>query len=108
MRRCSLNHMPVGGVWDLGERRFTPRGQNCTMDADMSPAAASQCLRNRTLVFMGDSNIRDLGIAMACTRGKQANMSPHVWPWMLSLLTPAHAPLRCSLLCAALLFRMRT
>ena len=35
------------------------------MDADMSPAAAGDCLRNRTLIFMGDSNTRDFGIAMA-------------------------------------------
>ena len=62
MEPCTLRHPPRGGVWDIAKRTFSPEG--CTA-LDATPGAASHCLRNRTFIFMGDSNIRDLGMAFA-------------------------------------------
>ena len=62
MEPCTQRHPPRGGVWDIAKRTFSPEG--CTA-LDATPGAASHCLRNRTFIFMGDSNIRDLGMAFA-------------------------------------------
>ena len=59
---CSLGYLPKGGAWNTVRRTFTPEG--CTA-VDATPTAASRCFRNRTFIFMGDSNIRDLGVSFA-------------------------------------------
>lgn len=67
-RLCTLSNPPTRGTWDAATRTFSTLehadGGGCTL-RQLDSASASRCLRNRTLIFMGDSNIRDLGVATA-------------------------------------------
>ncbi len=50
------------GVWNMTERFWTP---NKCFYQDISGEQARKCIGNRTIAFMGDSQIRDIAIATA-------------------------------------------
>ena len=65
MKKSHLTHKHCNkvncGHWDLDHRNWIPKGcvyQNITVDN------AHSCLKGRTLVFVGDSNLRDLVIGL--------------------------------------------
>ena len=59
---CSWTNQPRSGEWNTAAHSFSPR--SCRF-RPIAPAAVAECLRGRTLSFLGDSNIRDLGVAIA-------------------------------------------
>ena len=58
---CSLT-VPIHGHWQIDARTFTPT--NCRL-RNISLEDAGRCLAHRRLVFMGDSVIRNVGLALA-------------------------------------------
>ena len=63
MPACTLAQQAKMGRWDLKQRTFTPVA-GCRARL-LTPDAASRCLKGRTLLFMGDSMIRNFGVGMA-------------------------------------------
>ena len=61
--RCALTQLPTSGSWNVSARDFVV-ADGCTADVALSPSDASRCMANKTLIFGGDSNIRDLGLSM--------------------------------------------
>jgi hypothetical protein len=69
--KCYLNNSYCGD-WNVSDRTFTPAVNPMTHEHDsdqcqlrlFTSAEARKCLGNRTLTFIGDSMIRDLGIAI--------------------------------------------
>ena len=59
MPRCTLTS-PINGTWNVSAMSFTPT--SCHL-SDVSVPQLKQCLAHRTIMFLGDSNIRNLGIA---------------------------------------------
>ena len=59
--QCTLSSQPTEGVWSPLQRTFTPT--SCIAHLP-SPREASRCLRNKKLVFMGDSQARNFGLSM--------------------------------------------
>ena len=58
---CNLEE-PVRGSWDIDQRTFKPT--SCRFRR-LSVEHAAQCLSKRKLLFLGDSNIRNVGLALA-------------------------------------------
>ena len=59
--QCTLSSQPTEGVWSPLQRTFTPT--SCIAHLP-SPREASRCLRNKKLVFMGDSQARNFGLSV--------------------------------------------
>lgn len=62
---CSWVNQPralAQGEWDFHAHSFSP--SSCRL-RPIEAAEAAECLRGRKLSFLGDSNIRDLGISVA-------------------------------------------
>lgn len=51
-----------GGSWDFMNRTYTP--PHCRF-SKMTPTLGRTCLQNKTILFIGDSQVRDLGSALA-------------------------------------------
>jgi hypothetical protein len=58
---CKFEMQGAQGTWDLEKRSYTP--QNCRL-RHITPKRARQCMGNKTLAFIGDSNMRDFGMAV--------------------------------------------
>lgn len=60
-RPCSYNDTYCGD-WDIPKRVFIPLG--CHYE-EITGAMARQCIGNKTIAFIGDSQVRDLAIGLA-------------------------------------------
>ena len=59
---CTFFDDLSNGTWNLSTRTYSPR--NCTL-RPITSEQAQKCLGNRGLLFMGDSQMRDLGTGFA-------------------------------------------
>ena len=70
---CTFETQPTDGTWTgFPHPAFTPA--NCRI-RELTPSLARRCLRNRTLAFVGDSQIRDLAMAVGSFLGGMNNAS---------------------------------
>jgi hypothetical protein len=69
---CSFEHQVGEGDWDFKSRTFTP---STCVPREITPEDARKCLANRSLAFLGDSMVRDLGMAVASFLGGLSNVS---------------------------------
>ena len=57
--------LSAGGTFDAVDRRYTPPAGTCVFERRITPELARKCMANRSLAFVGDSNMRDFGAAVA-------------------------------------------
>jgi hypothetical protein len=63
LEECTFETMKewAGGVFDTVNHRYIPPPSTCVFERRVTPELARKCMANRTLAFVGDSNIRDFG-----------------------------------------------
>ena len=64
--RCSFAQQLSGPVtWDMQRRSIELRNARCSLNLPLDLDRAHRCLAHRTITFLGDSEVRDLAMAMA-------------------------------------------
>jgi len=63
---CSFAQQLTGPVtWDMQHRSIELRNSRCSLNLPLDLDRTRRCLAHRTITFLGDSEVRDLAMAMA-------------------------------------------